>query len=192
MPQKNGPDFYNKTSLLSFVSRKGAVEGVISYNSYIRKLSKSLIELNKCEIYKTKHKKAMLAARSRMVDRGEILSEKDKPLFEVYSEKVDAYTKFQNLDLLRDIDFRLKRTNYLYAYELDHMISKKDGFINNIPPEVIGHISNLQVIPWQENATKSSNSYCIIEQSRVNYDIIGESYIPKFNFEKHYRERNYE
>ena len=36
------------------------------------------------------------------------------------------------------------------------------------------------------------NKYSLIEQSRVNYDIIGESYIPKFNFEKHYRERNYE
>ena len=40
------------------------------------------------------------------------------------------------------------------VYTLDHIISVKRGFIENIPPEQIGHISNLQMLPWEENITK--------------------------------------
>ena len=40
------------------------------------------------------------------------------------------------------------------AYTLDHIISIKKGFIENTPPEQIGHINNLQMLPWEENITK--------------------------------------
>lgn len=41
------------------------------------------------------------------------------------------------------------------AYQLDHIISKKFGYDNKIPAEHIGHICNLQIIPWEENLSKS-------------------------------------
>lgn len=40
------------------------------------------------------------------------------------------------------------------AYQLDHIIPIQYGFDNNIPPEIIGHIDNLQFIPWEENNAK--------------------------------------
>lgn len=44
--------------------------------------------------------------------------------------------------------------NNLNAHHLDHKFSMKEGFIRNIPPFIIGHISNLRFIPWKENVKK--------------------------------------
>jgi hypothetical protein len=39
-------------------------------------------------------------------------------------------------------------------YELDHKFSKTMGFLNKIPPEIIGHYANLELIPKKENRIK--------------------------------------
>jgi len=41
---------------------------------------------------------------------------------------------------------------------LDHMYSISDGFKNNIPPYIIGHINNLVMIPALENIKKNNRS----------------------------------
>lgn len=43
------------------------------------------------------------------------------------------------------------------GYQLDHKISVKTGFENNIAPEIIGALNNLQMLPWLDNLTKSNN-----------------------------------
>ena len=72
--------------------------------------------------------------------------------FELYEEKVDNITytswrwhqsKINPNNLLRGID-----------YELDHKFSKTAGFINNVPPEIIGHYANLELISKNENRSK--------------------------------------
>ena len=72
--------------------------------------------------------------------------------FELYEEKVDNITytswrwhqnKINPTNLPRGTD-----------YELDHKFSKTAGFINNVPPEVIGHYANLELIPKNENRSK--------------------------------------
>lgn len=40
------------------------------------------------------------------------------------------------------------------AYQLDHIVSVKYGFINSIPPELIAHYTNLQMLPWEDNLLK--------------------------------------
>lgn len=40
------------------------------------------------------------------------------------------------------------------AYQLDHIMPKRFGFENNIPPETVGGIQNLQLIPWEANRNK--------------------------------------
>jgi len=41
------------------------------------------------------------------------------------------------------------------AFHIDHKFSVHAGFIHNIPPEIIGHICNLEMKPWRENLIKS-------------------------------------
>ncbi len=45
-----------------------------------------------------------------------------------------------------------------YTNHLDHNVSVHNGFKNNIPPYIIGHWTNLRLIPAKENMKKSSNN----------------------------------
>ncbi|ARW57595.1 hypothetical protein FDI23_gp243 [Serratia phage CHI14] len=49
------------------------------------------------------------------------------------------------------------------AYQLDHKVSIKYGFENNVPPEIIGHICNLEMIPWEQNRQKDSRNSVDLE-----------------------------
>ena len=49
-------------------------------------------------------------------------------------------------------------------YELDHKYSKHQGFLNNVPPEVIGHYSNLQMIPRHSNRKKYNKCSVTIDE----------------------------
>jgi hypothetical protein len=75
--------------------------------------------------------------------------------YQQYCILVDKFTRVSlSLNDLIDIDLRGKK----YGYDLDHKVSKINGFKNNIKPEIIGHISNLEVITSNENRTKQHNS----------------------------------
>lgn len=73
--------------------------------------------------------------------------------FEKYRNRVDSITRTQPLHLLENIDKRGK-AGIDGAYHLDHIKSVFSGFKNSVSPEVIGHISNLQMLPWKDNQRK--------------------------------------
>jgi predicted DNA-binding protein YlxM (UPF0122 family) len=50
------------------------------------------------------------------------------------------------------------------AYHLDHKFSIIEGFKNNIKPEIIGNIKNLEFIPWKENLKKRANCSITLEE----------------------------
>lgn len=45
------------------------------------------------------------------------------------------------------------------AYQIDHIVSIKYGFENNMEPEKIADIQNLRFIPWEENLKRRSKVY---------------------------------
>lgn len=59
-----------------------------------------------------------------------------------------VYSKWDNFD-------EIGRCGVDGAYQMDHIIPIKHGFVNNISPSIIGNIENLQIIPWEENRLKS-------------------------------------
>ena len=69
--------------------------------------------------------------------------------------KIDVWrvTNQQPLHLLEHFEKR-GVNGQIGAYTLDHIISIRKGFIENIQAEKIGDISNLQMLPWEENITK--------------------------------------
>lgn len=78
----------------------------------------------------------------------------DKDNFQRYKADVARVTGLQDLSLLENYDKLRGLCGVKGAYQLDHILSVKYGYENNISPEVIGHISNLQFIPWEENRAK--------------------------------------
>lgn len=71
-----------------------------------------------------------------------------------YYKEVWRITNQQPLYLLPNFDKPRGRAGSANAYQLDHIVSISNGFKNQIDPEVIGSIQNLQFIPWLENIQK--------------------------------------
>ena len=79
--------------------------------------------------------------------------QKALPEFKKYKLAVQKLTEKQPLHTLPNIEKR-GRAGIEGAYQLDHIISIWRGFRENIPVEVIAHISNLQMLTWEENLQK--------------------------------------
>ena len=76
----------------------------------------------------------------------------------LYFKKVREITRLtynQNKVLLNPDNLPLRRSGTPGGYQLDHIISVNYGFENNINPEIIGGLDNLQVIPWRVNSVKN-------------------------------------
>tara|TARA_R110000868_G_scaffold401767_1_gene677424 strand:- start:1289 stop:1873 length:585 start_codon:yes stop_codon:yes gene_type:complete len=84
-----------------------------------------------------------------------------KPNWVVYKNTVDRITRESWIYHYNKINpNNLSRG---CEYELDHMYSKHQGFLNNVPPEVIGHYSNLQMIPRRSNRVKYNKCSITLE-----------------------------
>jgi hypothetical protein len=76
---------------------------------------------------------------------------RNKDEWDEYRKRVRQETSRQPLHTLKDIEKRGRGKN---KYHLDHIISQRAGFLIGMPPEFIGHISNLRMIPESENCSK--------------------------------------
>jgi hypothetical protein len=84
--------------------------------------------------------------------------------WKLYRDEVRRITKEQDLQNLEHYEKRITKhvikEHGLYVfrsktyYALDHKTSIWYGWKNGIPPETIGHISNLRYIPSVENTSK--------------------------------------
>lgn len=84
----------------------------------------------------------------------------------LYYKNVWRCTYKQPLILLNN--YRPERKN---GYAIDHIYPISHGFKNNIPPEIIGNISNLQMLPFKENESKSDKIIIIPEIIKKYLDI---------------------
>jgi len=81
----------------------------------------------------------------------------NKDAQKAYYANVLRVTRLNDLSSLKNYDKPRGLCGQEGAYQLDHIISIKYGFDNNIAPELLGHINNLRFIPWQENRNKHMN-----------------------------------
>lgn len=87
-------------------------------------------------------------------------------LYLLYKRKVDKLTKQTYKLYKKEIDpYNLRSRDY----HLDHKYSIKDGFINEIPAEIISSKYNLQIISASENSSKQSKSKITIEELYKKY-----------------------
>lgn len=75
--------------------------------------------------------------------------------YERYRHEVWLSTNLNDLSLL-DNHERRGLAGVDGAYHLDHKYSIQQGYLNGVPPELIGSVKNLEFIPWEENVKKQN------------------------------------
>ena len=97
---------------------------------------------------------------------GHFLPENKMPLFRLYYHQVYKYTQKNKLLKFnkKELD-KIGKCGMEGAYQIDHKFSVKQGFINNIPPYIIGHYINLELITWEENDDKKDK--CSISKEKL-------------------------
>jgi hypothetical protein len=74
--------------------------------------------------------------------------------WQAYKSKVARYTRLTYLqykDQLNPNNLLIAWAGIEGANHIDHIVPKKVGFDVGIPPELISHVDNLQLLPWAEN-----------------------------------------
>jgi hypothetical protein len=100
-------------------------------------------------------------------ENGHCRTDEEKSALELYMIEVGNYTKDSwYYSYSRINPDGLERGK---EYHLDHIYSRKEGFDNKIPPEIIGHWTNLRLLPSRENNGKSSNCDKTIKELLEHY-----------------------
>lgn len=60
----------------------------------------------------------------------------------------------ENIDIINQNGYQRTLCGVEGGYQLDHIISVKQGFDEGIPPEIIGGLENLQMLSWKDNRNK--------------------------------------
>jgi hypothetical protein len=81
------------------------------------------------------------------------LSKSEMNPFKLYRLEVSKVTNKQQIKTLKNENLR-GNASKKGSYSLDHKFSVQAGFINNIPPYIIGNICNLEFILFTENSSK--------------------------------------
>lgn len=89
-----------------------------------------------------------------------------KSEYELYKMTVMQRTFENDLTTLEN----WSRRNLYHKYEIDHIYPTRQAFKNDIPPELIGDIKNLRIIPRKENRSKSGKITIIPEHIQLYLD----------------------
>lgn len=85
--------------------------------------------------------------------------------YQAYVAEVRYVTNLQPIFKLKNYEIRGYQT-----YHLDHKFSVVEGFRQNIDPNIIGDLVNLEYIPAKENIKKSSRCSITLEQLMKSYN----------------------
>lgn len=104
-----------------------------------------------------------------LIQNGFRFNHTDKEGYERYAYQVNLETnKTINRHIIKHIEKR-GVAGAVGAYHLDHIVSKINGYENNIPPFILGSIYNLECIPWEKNLAKGNKSNKTVKQLEEEY-----------------------
>lgn len=162
----------NKNTLEYHIKLYGKEQGTIKYkernlkNSITTKNDKNAIWVIGSENYKK--------WTDIMVAKGFIRPPEEREKHFEYYRECWKVTFEQKLKTLLFFEMRGSNLNEIKNYAIDHKISISFGYKNNIPPEIIGNINNLQMLPAPENSRKNKDCYSIIDFNEKKNDINNE------------------
>lgn len=164
---EKGEEIYNDIqkkkviTLEKCIDRYGEEEGVTRYEEW----KKSQKNKNLLSSYIERHGYDMglikwLDKNNKISIANSKIQIEHKNKFKEYICEVDKYTR---LSIGNKKLYNIELRGFEFGYDLDHRFSKIDGFKNNIPSYIIGHISNLKIVDSSYNRKKQHNSDIDVE-----------------------------
>jgi hypothetical protein len=148
---KNKPWLVSKKQILCTICKKQFSTNKASKQKYCSK---------KCmfndEQYKLRLSKADKSYMKTEEYRKKLMRD-DTPEYRRYRNRVTKLTELNyitNKDKINPNNFKRTLAGVDGGYHLDHKISCRYGFENNISEEIISSTENLQMLPWKENVLK--------------------------------------
>ena len=132
--------------------KKYGVEFFTQSDVYLEKAKETYREKYDSDFYMSSE-----IRRQKEIESGRWLADEQKSDYERYRESVWRTTNRQDLETLENYDKRGRLDEDENAFHLDHKFSIKKGFEENIPPEIIGSLKNLEMIPGKKNCSKRAN-----------------------------------
>lgn len=103
------------------------------------------------------------AAEKYRIESGKYIPKEKQLEFGLYKRRVYSRTKHTAKKKFGESCSLIGRCGVDGAFQIDHLYTLKDGFINNVHPSILSHPCNLQLIPWLENDKKSESSITLID-----------------------------
>jgi hypothetical protein len=111
------------------------------------------IDENGLSGYQKASRKAAPKVRATNVINGNWIPDEQQSAFRKYELSMKRATGKFDLATLKNYHLR-GPCGTVGSFNIDHRFSVHEGFLKNIPPEIIGHICNLEMKPWEQNLSK--------------------------------------
>jgi hypothetical protein len=137
------------------------------FEARTEKIKQAMLAVDSMGVSKYQHAARKGAAKVRESNEaaGNWVPLESKCAFDQYRSKVAAASRAFTADILQLPNAQLRGpSGKVGAYHLDHKMSVWYGFKHGVPAEMIGHIANLEMKPWQDNQRKWSKSDHTLEQ----------------------------
>jgi len=186
IPHQHMCDWCNKPANFVSVNAKKyrCVKSVTQCPGFVLKCettrSKNTTKENRVAHMRQMNSNAIKSIKEKQTDplwrrkRGENIS---KAKSQVLPEQKSEYAIYENLvdritrDSWNQYQKEINPSGLIRGreYELDHRYSKMNGWLNKVPPEVIGHWTNLELLPRYANRSKRTQCSVTLEDL---YDLI--------------------
>jgi hypothetical protein len=117
----------------------------------------------------SKSKQVIDKIKQSRVASGDWVSDDDRSDLEIYRITV----KKTSAKSYHDHYYKINPDNLprsRYKYHLDHIFSVEEGFKQSVPPEVIGHWTNLRMLWHLDNSIKNTKCHKTLEQLMEDYN----------------------
>jgi len=130
---------------------------VRQYEKIVHKPKHLCRSCNRKEIYNNMDKTLLNKYRKTMIGEKNPNWKPTTQQFKRYQKQVyklteKTYNKYKSI--LNPLDLKRTLCGIDGGYQLDHIVSIKEGFEKNIPPEKMANLENLQLLPWKLNNIK--------------------------------------
>lgn len=138
-------------------------------NSHRKYCSFSCYRSSRCEYFKTEDGKNQMSKMAKERDTSYMQTEEykstlrkpDTPDYTRYKNRVHKLTSMvyeENKDKINPNNFPRTLAGVEGGYQLDHIISVREGFDRGISPEELSKLENLRMLPWKKNLARNKKS----------------------------------